>query len=824
MPPKTKSPAVRKIRRTNLNGRWTLTGAGPEGVPVDVPARVPGVVHWDLERARIIPNPFDADNELACQWVAQQPWTYTLAFRGSPRMLSRRHVDLVFQGLDTYAEITLNGEPVGKTDNMFIPHRFDVTRLVESGDNKLVVTFLSPLEEGARLHRESPSVKLYEADRNPRPYTRKAQYSYGWDWGPKITTSGIWRDVYLESWDASRIDSVCWRTAHAGADRARVEVTVDVAGSSRAAVEARLCGRDETLHLKLAGRKTREGARFTGAFDVENPLLWWPAGQGRADLYDAEVALKSEGLTVDKDSRRIGLRTVGLKRRKDDEGETFIVTVNGREIFCKGANWIPADVYLPRLKARDYDDWVRLAADANMNMLRVWGGGIYESPEFYRACDRHGIMVWQDFPFACAMYPEDNWFLKSVEHEARLAVKALRNFPSIVLWCGNNENHWAARSWWPGDSFGGRTIYNKILPSVVRRYDPSRPYWPGSPFGGKDPNSESQGDRHSWAVSSEWKDYSLYLQDKGRFISEFGFQAAPPMETVAHFGPLAKLHPQHPLFEFHNKQLRGPERVACFLAGTLPVPRNLDEFVHYTQIVQAEAVKTGVLHWRSRMMKTAGALYWQLNDCWPVTSWSSVDYARRPKGLYYYSKRFFAPLAVRVSSLPDGVHAWIVNDSPEPVSGEIAVGAFMFDGAETGCVREDVNVPANGVHHLGPFTPELLGVADVSRQFIAGTFKAADGLRTRDVCFLVRPKHLALPNPQFQCEVHGADGSLVVTLTARRFAYGVYLRLPGTPARFSDNFLTLLPGETVELDISRSRLSPAKAAKKLTFSWVRGGL
>jgi len=824
MPRRKTAATNRSVRRTSLNGRWRLQGSGPHGEEIDIPARVPGVVHWDLERAKIIADPFKGANEDTVQWVALQNWTYSLSFRASPRMVESPHADLVFEGLDTVAEIALNGEPLGRTDNMFVAHRFDVKRRLESGENVLAVKFLSPIEEGLRLHRELNEVRLYEGEDNPRAYLRKAQYSFGWDWGPKVATSGIWRDAYVETWGAGRIESVFWRTVEAGPKSATVEVTVDAAGSPRCSAEAWLEAGGKRIAVELEKQARNGGTRFTGAATIRRALLWWPAGQGPQNLYTAGVTLSSGGRKIDSRTDEIGIRTVNLKRQEDEEGESFIIEVNGREIFSKGANWIPADSYLPRVTTKDYDQWVRLAAEANMNMLRVWGGGIYEPQAFYCACDRYGIMVWQDFPFACAMYPENKPFLRNVENEARLAVKALRNHPSIVLWCGNNENHWAARSWWPDDPFGGKTIYNKLLPKVLSRLDPSRPYWPGSPFGGKDPNSPHKGDRHSWDVWSNWRDYRHYLQDNGRFISEFGFQGCPPMETVEEFGPLRELHPQHPLFERHNKQVEGPERLVRFLAGTFRVPPELNRFVYLTQLVQAEAIKTGVLYWRSRMMKTAGALYWQLNDCWPVISWASVDYKRRPKALYYYTRRFFAPLAVRVAPSPQGIAAHVINDSPETVGGEVALQALSFDGAEAGCVREDITCGPRSVTQIGPFKAETLNIADPSRQFLAVTFKTADGRSIVDTAFLARPKQLHLGDPGLEWQVQGENGGLTVTLSTKGFAYGVCLRLPGTDARFSDNFLTMLPGATATVEILHSKLTPATAAKKLKVDWVRSGL
>ena len=812
------------VKRLSLNGSWRLRGGGPDGADIEVPATVPGVVHMDLQRAGIIDDPFIADNELAAEWVALRDWTYSRSWRVSKGQASAPHIELVFEGLDTFAEITLNGQPLGRTENMFVTHRFDVAGRVRQGENTIDVKFLSPVAEGLRLHRRHREVTLHEADGNPRPYVRKAQYSFGWDWGPRLATSGLWRDVYLESWHGGRIESVFWRTLKLSKKAAQVEVSIDCRGDGSLEAEASLSVGGSAFDVKLARSRSDGGARFSGKVTLKDPALWWPVGHGRQNLYKAKVVLKSGGAEIDAHKCDFGVRTVELRRPRERDGEGFRIAINGHEIFCKGANWIPADSYLPRLSRRDYSEWVAEAAGANMNMLRVWGGGIYEGADFYRACDRAGVMVWQDFPFACAMYPEGKWFLKNVEHEARLAVKALRNHPSLVLWCGNNENHWAAHSWWPDEPFGGKTIYDRLLPEITAELDPSRPYWPGSPWGGRDPNSETRGDRHAWQVWSGWSDYREYLSDEGGFLSEFGFQAPPPMEAVADFGPGEKLHPQHPLFEHHNKQVGGPERLARFLAAVFPPPRDLEGFVHLTQLVQAEAIRMGVLHWRSRQMETAGALYWQLNDCWPVCSWSASDHMRRPKALWYYSRRFFAPVALRTEELADGISAWLINDSPSPADGALTLSAIDFDGAVKGEITQGVRAAPGGVVHLGPLKRAELGIEDPSCVFIAASLKASRKGIVRDTAFLLRPKHLRLGDPGLKWKVTGTGGALAVEITAKRLAYGVYLRIPGVEARFGDNFMTILPGETVKVSISGTELKAREAARRVVVRWAPGGL
>jgi beta-mannosidase len=811
------------LEKLSLNGAWRLQGTDDGGGEIDVRASVPGVVHWDLERGGLIPDPFLRDNEDLVQWIGLKDWTYRRQFNVPAEMLDRRHVELVFEGLDTFARVKLNGRKVAATSNMFIMYRFDVKKILKPGRNTIEVKFLSPLREGLRLHRRHREVRLYEADGNPRPYVRKAQYSFGWDWGPKLPTSGIWRDVYVEGWDTARIESVYWRTLGIKDGAAKVAVTVEFAGTGRLSCRAGLSAGGRAVEFALR----RRGKTFTGTTVVKRPRLWWPAGQGPQNLYRAEVILADAGGVADGRSGEFGIRTVQLRRAKDREGESFAFAINGREVFCKGANWIPADSYLPRISGRDYRDWVKLTADCNMNMLRVWGGGIYETEDFYRACDRRGIMVWQDFPFACAMYPEGKWFVDNVRREAQQAIKGLRNHPSLVLWCGNNENHWAAHSWWPGAPFGGKKIYDRVLPALVRDLDPSRPYWPGSPWGGRDPNCEARGDRHSWDVWSGWGDYRGYLKDNGRFISEFGFQAPPPMESVAEFGPIRKLHPQHPLFEHHNKQVGGPERLARFVAAVFPPPRNLEEFVYLTQMVQGEAIKTGVLHWRSRMPLTSGALYWQLNDCWPVCSWSAADYRRRPKALWYYSRRFFAPVTVRAAELKDGISAWVINDSPKTVSGTLSLEVMAFDGKGRRCIEKRVRVKAGSVVRLGPFSRADLLIRRPAGEFVAASFapgKSRGARRITDVAFLARPKHLRLGDPKLKLSVRRRASGLAVTVAARRLAYGVFLSLPGAPVRFSDNFFTLLPGEKATVILKGEGLTVREARRRLRARSAPGGL
>jgi len=543
-----------------------------------------------------------------------------------------------------------------------------------------------------------------------------------------------------------------------------------------------------------------EGVNLVEAcMKITAPRLWWPSGYGEQPLYDLTASVRSGRNELDSMRKRFGIRSVKLVQKDDEEGETFIFEINGVPIFCKGANWIPADSFLPRVTREDYEDLLSLAVGANMNMLRIWGGGIYESEDFFELCDEKGIMIWQDFMFACAEYPEEKWFWEKVEKEAEKVVKRLRNHPSIVLWCGNNENQWGHFGGWWGKKkkFYGETIYDKILPEVCARLDPSRPYWPGSPYGGADPNSEAEGDRHNWNVWSSWQDYSMYQRDKGRFISEFGFQAPPTMDTIESFTEENDRWPQSEVMEHHNKMVEGTERLYRFLAGHFKVPEDFEGYVLLTQINQGEALKTGIEHWRRRKFMTSGALFWQLNDCWPVSSWSVIDYYHRPKPSYYYVKRCFTPLLASLVKNKESVDVWVTNDTLEDFRGRVVLKLQTLKGEVVSAAEEKVTVASNSSKMV--LSQKLAAsVQDSSDQFLVVLLYEGDSLVSQNTLFMKRLIHMKLPDPtlRLETEVTGVDKrTFRITLASPVFAKAVRMRLPSDLGRcsYSDNYFDLLP-------------------------------
>jgi len=775
-----------------------------------IPAKVPGVVHLDLIRFGKLPDPFYRLNELAAKWVEEREWWYRRDFEVSAELLNHDAVELVFHGLDTVATIWLNGEKISEVDNMFIPHRLEVKGLLREGKNTLVVKLDSPTKVAEE--REKRYGTLHSAFYQPRPYLRKAQYSFGWDWGPRLPTSGIWRPVELFAYNVACVRNLWAYLTELSDDCSAAKVRVEAEIHAVKEAEARIRfilqhGDQQFIACVPASLQLGENLAYA-EIEISQPRLWFPNGMGRQPLYTLECCVEVGEEKVDGKSVKVGLRKVELVQEPDEEGKSFVIRINGVPVFCKGANWIPADNFLPRVTKERYRDLLKKAAEANMNMLRVWGGGIYEDEAFYEICDELGIMVWHDFMFSCAEYPEEDWFHEQVRKEAETIVKQLRHHPCIVLWCGNNENDWLFNLKAAGkrDKFYGETIYAQILPEVCRRLDPSRPYWQSSPFGGADPNSMNEGDRHSWDV---WfrEDHMGYLRDTGRFISEFGFQAPPNFATIETFTAPEDRFPNSKVMEHHDKMADGIQRIYRYMSAHFKVSCDLGEWVRVAQLLQGEALKTGITHWRRRKFKTSGALFWQLNDCWQVVSWSVLDYFVRPKAGYYFAKRSFAPVLVTISPTnPPTV--WVVNDLLKPVQGKIFVKVQDLFGRALWERKEVLTIEPNS--SLFVLTVELPNGFDPLHHFVSAEFYIADGEpdepSTYDALFLAPIKDVVLPCPEIRLDVTEAEDGLAVLVGSDAFVKCLWLEVEGDPdASFSDNAFDLLPGMSRKITVKPSR-------------------
>ena len=671
------------MKRQELHDGWRLQATGGPVPPevaagclrVEVPAAVPGGTHLDLLAAGLIEHPYRDRVEADLVWMHRADWRYRTEFTASAAADGER-LDLAFDGLDTVATITLNGTVIGATANMHRSYRFDVTALVREGANELVVDFASAL-----AHAEAVEAELGWRDHvYPHPFNVicKMACSFGWDWGPDLQTAGIWRPVRLERWRTARLASV------------RPLVTVDEDGTGRVAVHVNVERADAEAAITCAATVSGQAAEVvlgpgqTSAvleLAVPDAPLWWPVGYGEQPLADLDVTLDSG----DAYHRRVGFRTVAVDTEPDEVGTPFTIVVNGKPVFAKGANWIPDDHFVSRITRERLARRVEQAVAANMNMLRVWGGGIYESEDFYDLCDERGIMVWQDFPFACASYPEEEPIRGEVEAEAREHVARLTPHPSLVLWNGNNENLWGFADWgWPEQLQGktwGLGYYTELLPAIVAELDPTRPYSTGSPHSPGDlhPNDANHGPRHEWEV---WNrvDYVHYRDHIPRFCAEFGFQGPPTMATLTEWLREEPLGKTSPAFLLHQKAEDGNAKLDRGLGEHLPLPEDFADWHWATQLNQARAVRFGIEHFRSWWPRTAGALVWQINDCWPVTSWAAVDSEERPKPLYYALRQVFAPRLLTVQPRDGGLAAIAVNDTDEPWTGELTARRLTFAG------------------------------------------------------------------------------------------------------------------------------------------------
>ncbi|MEV5440234.1 glycoside hydrolase family 2 protein [Streptomyces sp. NPDC052682] len=783
------------LQATPLADGWILWHEGDA-----LPAEVPGCVHTDLLAAGVIPDPFLGRNETEVAWVGRRGWTYE---RDLDATSAHEQTDLVFDGLDTVAEIRLDGRLLGRVRNMHRSYRFDVTGL----SGRLAVRFVSAYAEAEAVRGtlgERPA-----AYAEPYQYVRKMACSFGWDWGPTLVTAGIWRPVRLEHWSTARLarvrplvtveDGVGLVELHVEVERTRVEAPL--------ALEASVGG--------VRARAELDGAHGVVRLRVPDAALWWPRGYGEQPLYDVELALlHGDGERLDGWRRRIGFRSVGLDTAPDSHGTGFTLVVNGERLFARGVNWIPDDVFPSRITRERYRERLRQAADAGVDLVRVWGGGLYESEDFYDACDELGLLVWQDFPFACAAYPEEQPLRGEVEAEARENVVRLMPHPSLVLWNGNNENLWAFRDWgWEprlaADSWG-EGYYLGVLPRVVAELDPTRPYTAGSPWSGSwrhHPNDPAHGTHHSWEVWNR-DDYADYRLSVPRFVAEFGWQAPPAYATLRRALPGEELAPDSPGMLHHQKADDGNGKLERGLARHFAVPeKDVDRWHYLTQVNQARAVAAGIEHWRSHWPVCAGTVLWQLNDCWPVTSWSAIDGDGRAKPLYHELKRLYADRLLTIRRHGDGLEVALVNQSGRAWRGEVELRRMSVDGEVLG-------------HGGARFAVErrTVGVVRVPRELLpAGPaeFLVADGDGLRALHFAAPDREIPYPRPEFDVTV--APGG--VTVTARTLVRDLLLQADrlDPDARADRGLVTLLPGERVTIGVRGWKTPDAALARSALY-------
>ncbi|HEY8562411.1 MAG TPA: glycoside hydrolase family 2 protein [Pyrinomonadaceae bacterium] len=799
----------------SLNSGWKFRQIGETEW---LPATVPGCVHTDLLANKKIEDPFYRDNEKQQQWIGKTDWEYQTTFNVSAQTLKRRNIEIVFYGLDTYADVFLNDKPVLGADNMFRTWRVDVKGALRAGENVLRIKFRSPINEilpaMKKLAYELPAVN--DQGEKTSPYTRKAPYQYGWDWGPRFVTSGVWKPVALVAWDGARIEDLHVRQNSLSKETADLSAAVEVvaAAETNAVIEI-----ENTTDKKKVGTKTVKLSAGVNKvaidFVLPNPKIWFPVGHGDQPLYTFKAKLIVNENAVDERSRRTGLRTLELRQKPDEHGISFEFVVNGVPVFARGANWIPADVFPTRMTKEKYKKLLTSLRDANMNMLRVWGGGIYEDDYYYDLADEMGILVWQDFMFACSMYPGDQKFLENVRREAIDNVKRLRNHPSIVLWCGNNEietawAHWGWKERLPNHIWDDYVkLFVRLLPEVLDEYDNSRPYWQSSPSSNFQDDADSQriGDVHYWQVWHAEKPYKEYEKQFPRFMSEYGFQSFPEIETVKTYTTEEDRRSiETPVMLAHQRHPRGNQLVRAYMLREYDEPKDFESFLYVSQVLQAEGIKIGAEHFRRIMPRNMGSLYWQANDVWPVASWSGMDYFGRWKALMYYTRCFYNPLLVSPHVDEEGnLSVTIVNDTPEAKNARLVLSLIETSGRVLNSKTLDLTIePLKGKSYFAQKTGEFLSGADDRKAFLHAELKI-DGKTVSQNEYFFKPfKELNLTRPVIKTEIAPTANGFKIALSAETLAKAVYLS--GFPVGFfTDNYFDLIPGRPREIEFRADR-------------------
>jgi beta-mannosidase len=777
-------------------------------------ATVPGDVHLDLLANKKIPDPFYRDNEAKLQWIENESWEYRLSFDVTPALLAHSNVDLVFDGLDAASQVYLNGVQVLAADNMFRIWRVPVKAHLHAGSNLLRVVFPSPIKATAEVAAGDPwQPKTGTA---PKTYIRKAAYEYGWDWGPRFVTSGIWRPVRIEAWSSFRIADFVIRQRDVSREVAHLdaEVEVEAATAGPAKISIQYSPDGKVINLRKTVNLHSGSNAIDFPIEIQHPRLWYPAGYGDQPLYEFTAQI-GKGRKISEERKvKTGLRSVVLDRHPDQWGRSFQLVVNGIPIFAKGADVIPFDSFPSRVTTAAYRRILESARDANMNMIRHWGGGYYETDEFYSICDELGIMVWQDFQFGNDWQPGTYAFKLNIEAEAEDQVRRLRNHPSIVVWCGNNETE-EALDWGDRAKLALKvkfqmwqdylTEFSGILNRVVVRLAPEAAYWPSSPSADYEEVTPTYhtGDDHVWDVWHGRVPFSTYETHHSRFVTEYGFQSFPEMRTVQAFTqPEDRTSIFTPVMLAHQKNNEGNSIIHEYLLRDYPEPKDFASFLYVSQVLQAEGIKIGAEHFRRSRPETMGSLFWQLNDCWPVASWSSIDYYGRWKALQYYARRFYALILVSPHVEAGSLKVYIVSDKTEAQSATLRVRLMDFDGKVfleyTHAV--DITPLASKVYLDWPLQKIAdAGAADTSRIFVVADLSSSSTLLSRNLVYLAPTKEVHLEQAALKVETAGANGTFKIRVTSPVLARDVYLSFGDLDVKLSDNYFDLLPGETAEI-------------------------
>ncbi len=814
------------------------------------PATVPGVVHTDLIDNKIIEDPFFRLNERDIQWIDKEDWIYKTVFDTDAEMLEKQNISMIFYGLDTYADVYLNDKLILKADNMFRTWTADVKGILKEKQNKLRVYLHSPIK--IDIPKFDALNFQYASDNDQSEiggigkkqvgiFARKAGYHYGWDWGPRLVTSGIWRPIVIEAWNDLKINNVRYIQENISAQKATLKAIVEINATTAGKTTINIKAKDKN-NSKFNWTKTANLTKGINTIEIpieiNNPNLWWCNGLGTPHLYEFTTQIKQKNST-DSRTENIGLRDIKIIREKDEFGTTYYVRLNGENVFMKGANYIPQHSFLTEVTDSMYERTIADAVNANMNMLRVWGGGTYENDIFYDLCDKYGILVWQDFMFACSLYPTEGELLENVRLEAIDNVIRLRNHACIALWCGNNECQAAWYGW------GYKRKYDKMgngisdiiwkqfydcyfvtLPKVVEEYDNQRFYVPSSPYNG-DPYSRPEtgdsiwnpnGDGHYWGVWQTEGKLSTFNDIRCRFFSEYGFQSFADYQSTLQFAPDSSDHDIYS--EVMMSHQRGGKnansRIMWYLESEYKKPASFEETLYLSQLMQGDAIKIAIEAHRRDKPYCMGTLFWQHNDCWPVASWSSRDFYGRWKAQHYFAKKAFENIIVSPIEKNGKLYVFVVSDSLSNVDGKLKITVSDFYGNNIFTHEEQINVSANSSKsYFSKTTDEILKGKSKNEVFVRAEFSYNDN---KNLCannyILLTNKEMNFPKSEIVWRSEKCDDGFNVYLTSKNFVRGAFLSIDGVDNHFNDNYFDILPNETKKIHV-RTKISKEEFDKQL---------
>lgn len=809
----------------NLNADWQFSESGKNEWNTAV---VPGSVQRDLIRLEKLPDPYWRTNEKLVQWVEDKNWDYRKSFQVTAEQLKHDDALLIFKGLDTYADVYLNGSKILSAENMFIAYETSVKSLLKVGENKLYIRFYSPVNHLMPAHITSGFD--YPADNDHRlprvsVYARKAPYHFGWDWGMRMVQIGIWRPVELHFYNQARVEDYWVKQVNIDQEKAVIENQIEINSLSETAKNVEIEISYAPKRSKFITESIRKSFTLNKGknqinipLEIENPKLWMPKDWGEQNLYNFIVTVFADNKEIDSKTVTAGLRKIEFVREDDkapvppqnEMGKSYYFKVNGIPIFAKGANYIPGEIINTQQDKAYYDLLFENICEANMNMVRVWGGGFYEDDYFYQLADEKGILVWQDFMFACTTYPHDRAFLDNVEKEAEYNLKRLRNNPSVVFWCGNNEVAEALKYWgwdqkytpevFEGFKVGYHKLFKELLPKKVAELDPEKAYVHTSPDTANwgRPEGQKLGDAHYWGVWYGRQPFEVLNERVPRFMSEFGFQAFPEMKTIRSFAPSDEWYLESETMLTHQKSTTGNDAIKEYMDRYYHTPKDFEDFVYIGLVMQGRGMSLGMKAHRRNRPFCMGSLYWQLNDSWPVVSWAGIDYYGNWKAMHYHARDAFKPLTVHVYEQNGNIEFYTLSDKLQDEAGlKLSIELINFSGKEVKKINKTITAKANASEIVHTINSSEF-VTDVQRKncFLLAKLSDRKGqVIGQEIYYFDVPKNLNLPETTIQTKVKQENGKISVTLSSKKLAKDVFIEFPVQGAKFTDNFFDLLPSE-----------------------------